>query len=108
MDRAYSSDYSGVLWKAIATASVDGDAMAGHFCVSRHAYGLLDGYSDASPTDADYDCYFFVRLANCVELFVGAIFQIAKKMITPNIYELDIHSISDRSVRIVFPHEIIP
>ncbi len=75
MDRAYSADYSGVPGKAIATASLDGDAMAGYFCVSRHAYGLLDGYSDASSSDADYDYYFFVRLANCVDLFVGAIFQ---------------------------------
>ena len=108
MDRAYSADYSAVLWKAIATASLDGHAMAGHFRVSRHAYGLLDGYSDASPSDADYDCYFFVRLANCVDLFVGAIFQNAESMFAPDIYELKIHNIIDRSVRIVFLHEIIP
>ena len=79
MDRAYSADDSGVFWKAIATASLDVHAMAGHFCVSRHAYGLLDGYSDASPSDADYDCYFYVRLANRVDLFVGASFQTPKR-----------------------------
>ncbi len=76
MDRAYSADCSNMLWKEIATISLDGHAMAGHSRVSLHAHGLLDGYSDASPSDADYDCYFCVRLAECVDLFVRASFKL--------------------------------